>query len=377
MTEKKKPLEEVNWHKMITVKINLGKERSYPVYIGADLANLGKTARSFPLGAHILLISDEHVFSLYGNRVKSSLKKNGFDVSIACVPPGEMSKSLSQVEKLYARCAELKLGRSATILALGGGVIGDLAGFVASTYLRGINFLLVPTTLLAQVDASVGGKVGVDLPAGKNLIGSFYQPKFVYMDIETLRTLGPRQIREGLAEIVKHGLIKDKELFSYLEKNVGRVRNLDKEVAQFIIERSVRIKAKVVEADEREEKGKRQILNFGHTIGHAIEGAMEYKEYTHGEAVSLGMVAAAKISEKLGFISEDLVKRIIELLKVIGLPVKVEEVDEDKLWDVLYRDKKIRAGGLNFVLPRDIGDVFLTSEVPIKAIKEVLREIEK
>lgn len=362
---------------MITVKINLGKERSYPVYIGADLANLGKTARSFSLGAHILLISDERVFSLYGNRVKSSLKKNGFDVSIACVPPGETSKSLFQVEKLYARCAELKLDRSAAIFALGGGVIGDLAGFVASTYLRGINFLLVPTTLLAQVDASVGGKVGVDLPAGKNLIGSFYQPKFVYMDLETLKTLGPRQIREGLAEIVKHGVIKDKELFSYLEKKVGRVRNLDKEVAQFIIERSVRIKAVVVEEDEREEKGRRQVLNFGHTIGHAIEGAMEYKEYTHGEAVSLGMVAAVKISEKLGFISEDLVKRIIELLKVIGLPVKVEEVDEDKFWDVLHRDKKIRAGGLNFVLPRDIGDVFLTSEVPIKVIKEVLREIEK
>ena len=362
---------------MITVKINIGKEGSYPVYIGADLANLGKKARSFPLGAHILLISDERVYSLYGEAVKSCLEENDFDVSIACVPPGETSKSLFQVEKLYARCAELKLDRSDAILALGGGVIGDLAGFVASTYLRGINFFLVPTTLLAQVDASVGGKVGVDLPAGKNLIGSFYQPKFVYMDLETLETLEPRQIREGLAEIVKHGLIKDKELFYYLEKNIERVGNLDRKVAQFIIERSVRIKAVVVEEDEREEKGRRQVLNFGHTIGHAIEGAMEYKEYTHGEAVSLGMVAAAKISEKLGFISEDLVKRIIELLKVIGLPVKVEEVDEDKLWDVLYRDKKIRAGRLSFVLPRDIGDVFLTSEVPIKVIKEVLREIEK
>jgi len=362
---------------MITVKINLGKERSYPVYIGADLANLGEKVKSFSLGDKILLVSDEHVYSLYGEAVKSSLEENDFDVSIACVPPGETSKSLFQVEKLYARCAELKLDRSAAILALGGGVIGDLAGFVASTYLRGINFLLAPTTLLAQVDASVGGKVAVDLPAGKNLVGSFYQPKFVYMDLNTLETLGSRQIREGLAEIAKHGVIKDKELFCYLEKNVERVRNLDKEVAQFIIERSVRIKARVVEEDEREEKGKRQVLNFGHTIGHAVEGATEYNKYTHGEAVSLGMVAAVKISEKLGFISGDSVKRIIELLRAIGLPVKVEKVDEDKLWDVLYRDKKIRAGGLNFVLPRDIGDVFLTSEVPIKVIKEVLREIGK
>ncbi len=374
MTEKKKSLEEV---KMVTVKINLEKERSYPVYIGADLANLGKTVKSFPLGAHILLISDERVYSLYGEAVKSSLEENDFDVSIACVPPGETSKSLFQVEKLYTLCAELKLDRSATILALGGGVVGDLAGFVSSTYLRGINFLLVPTTLLAQVDASVGGKVAVDLPAGKNLVGSFYQPKFVYMDIETLKTLGSRQIREGLAEVVKHGVIKDEELFSYLEKNIEGEGNLGKEVAQFIIERSVRIKARVVEEDEREEKGRRQVLNFGHTIGHAIEGATEYNKYSHGEAVSLGMVAAAKISEKLDFINEDLVRRIIELLKVIGLPVKVEGVDEDKLWDILYRDKKIRAGGLNFVLPRGIGDVFLTSEVPTKVIREVLREIEK
>ncbi len=355
----------------------MGEERSYPVYIGVDLVNLGQTAKKFTLGAHILLISDERVYSLYGDRVKASLEKNGFDVSIACVPPGETSKSLSQLEKLYNRCAELKLDRSAAILALGGGVVGDLAGFVASTYLRGINFLLVPTTLLAQVDASVGGKVAVDLPAGKNLIGSFYQPKFVYMDLETLKTLRPRQIREGLSEIVKHGVIKDEELFSYLEKNIEGAGNLDREIAQFIIERSVRIKARVVEEDEREEKGKRQVLNFGHTIGHAIEGATGYNKYSHGEAVSLGMIAAARISKKLGLTNEDLVKRIIELLKAIGLPVEVEAVDEDKFWDVLYRDKKIRAGGLNFILPRDMGNVFLTSEVPIKVIKEVLREIQK
>lgn len=362
---------------MITVSINLGDERSYPVYIGVDIANLGKTVKSFSLRDKVLLISDERVYSLYGEEVKSSLEENDFDVSIASVPPGETSKSLLQVEKLYTRCAELKLDRSAAILALGGGVIGDLAGFVASTYLRGINFFLLPTTLLAQVDASVGGKVGVDLPAGKNLVGSFYQPKFVYMDLETLQTLEPRQVREGLAEVVKHGLIKDEELFCYLEKNIGRVGNLDREVARFIIERSVRIKARVVEEDEREERGKRQVLNFGHTIGHAIEGATEYNRYTHGEAVSLGMVAAAKISEKLGFIRGDLVKRLTGLLKAIGLPVKMKKIDEDKLWDALYRDKKIRAGELNFILARDIGDVFLTSEVPMKVIKEVLREIEE
>ena len=362
---------------MRIVNINLGEECSYSVYIGAEINNLGKTARSLPLGDQILIVSDDGIYSLYGDKVKSSLEESGFNVSTVCVPEGEMSKSLSQVEKLYARCAQLKLDRSATILGLGGGVIGDLAGFVASTYLRGINFILLPTTLLAQVDASIGGKVGVDLPTGKNLVGSFYQPKFVYMDLETLQTLGLKQIRDGLAEVVKYGVIKDKELFCYLEENVNKLVNLNKKVAQFIIERAVKIKARVVEEDEREEKGKRQILNFGHTIGHAIEAATEYEAYTHGEAVSVGMVAAARISEKLGFIATDLVERIIELLKAIGLPVKMEKVNQNKLWDVLYRDKKIRAGKLNFVLPKNLGDVFLTSEVSSQMIKEIVREMER
>jgi len=369
--------EESKCYKMTIVNINLEGGHSYPIYIGVDLANLGKIAKSFPLGKQVLVVSDDCVYHFYGDKVKSSLKENGFKVNTACVPEGEASKSLFQVEKLYTYCAEFKLDRSATIFSLGGGVIGDLAGFVASTYLRGINFVSLPTTLLAQVDASIGGKVGVDLPAGKNLVGSFYQPKFVYTDLKTLRTLKPRQIREGLAEIVKYGVIKDGELFSYLEKNVTKLRTLDKEVAQLIIEKSVKIKAKVVEEDEQEEKGKRQILNFGHTIGHAIEAATDYKRYTHGEAVSLGMIAAARISEKLGFINQDPVERLRELLKTVSLPVKMEKVDEDKLWDVLYRDKKVRAGRLIFVLPRDIGDVFLTSEVPPGVIKEVFREIEK
>ena len=195
--------------------------------------------------------------------------------------------------------------------------------------------------------------------------------------LKTLKTLEPRQIREGLAEVVKYGVIKDSELFSYLEKNVAKLRNLDEGVARFIIEKSVKIKAKVVEEDEREEKGKRQILNFGHTIGHAIEGATEYKKYTHGEAVSLGMIAATRISEKLGFINQNSVKRLKELLGAIGLPVKMEKVDENKFWDVLYRDKKIKAGELIFLLPREIGKVFLTSEVPPGMIKEVFREMER
>lgn len=374
---KRKFLEESNGYKMRIVDINLEGERSYPVYIGADISDLGKTAKGLPLGDQILIVSDDRIYNLYGNTVKSSLEESNFNVSTVCVPEGEISKSLSQVEKLYALCAQLKLDRSATILGLGGGVIGDLAGFTASTYLRGVNFLLLPTTLLAQVDASIGGKVGVDLPAGKNLVGSFYQPKFVYMALETLRTLEPKQIKEGLAEVVKYGVIKDKELFCYLEKNVKKLKNLDKDTAQFIIERSVKIKRRVVEEDEREERGKRQVLNFGHTIGHAIEAATDYEEYTHGEAVSVGMVAAARISEKLDFIAKDLVERLRELLKTIGLPVKMEKVDEDKLWDVLYRDKKVRAGRLNFVLPKDLGDVFITSEVSPQVITEVIREMKR
>ncbi|MFQ5835238.1 MAG: 3-dehydroquinate synthase, partial [bacterium] len=267
---------------MEIIKVNLG-QRSYPVYVGEDLARVGRVATDFHLGKRVLLVSDDHVYEFYGEKVRTSLQQAGFCVSLAKVPPGEIYKSLSQAIKLYESCVESKLDRDSTIMGMGGGVIGDLAGFVASTYLRGVDFVLLPTTLLAQVDSSIGGKVGVDLPQGKNLVGSFYQPRFVYTDLTVLKTLSRQQVKEGLAEVVKHGMIKDAEFFDWLEKNLERIKTLNLEVIDFAVRRSVEIKAKVVETDERELKGRRQILNFGHTIGHAIEASSGYRSYTHGE----------------------------------------------------------------------------------------------
>jgi len=359
-----------------TVKVNLG-QRSYPVYIGQDLARVGKIARDFHLGKKILLVSDDQVYEFYGEKVRTSLQQAGFCIFLAKVPPGEIYKSLSQAIKLYEKCVESKLDRDSTIIGVGGGVIGDLAGFVASTYLRGLNFVLLPTTLLAQVDSSVGGKVGVDLPQGKNLVGSFYQPRFVYVDLKVLKTLSRQQVKEGLSEIVKYGVIKDADFFEWVEKNLERTKALDLEVIDFAVRRSVEIKAKVVGTDERELKGRREILNFGHTIGHAIEASSDYRSYTHGEAVALGMIGAARIAERMGYFPSHLVERLKSLLEAIGLPTWIEGVDEEKIWDALQLDKKVREDKLHFVLPRKIGEVFLTAEVSPNLIRKTLQDLTK
>jgi len=359
---------------VISVKLD---KRSYPVYIGGKLEDIGQVARQFPVGNKFLIITNERVFSLYGQRVRDSLKSSGFDVCLAKIPDGERYKSLPWASKLYALCLEFKLDRSSTILALGGGVIGDLAGFVASTFLRGINFAIAPTTLLAQVDASVGGKVAVNLPQGKNLVGSFYQPKFVYIDLSVLKTLPSREIRAGLAEVVKYAMIKDEELFSSLERDVDRVKDLDEEILRFIVTQSVKIKAKIVEEDEREE-GKRQILNFGHTIGHAIEAITEYRRYRHGEAVAMGMVAAAKVALKMRSFPVSSFVRLKALLEGLNLPTTLgRKIDMEELLNALYRDKKVREGKLHFVLPKQIGSVFVTEEVSSCLIREVLKELEE
>ena len=359
---------------MKVVFIDLG-ERSYPVYIGRDMADLGRIAREFDLGEKILAISSRSIASLYGRKVRDVLTSCGFQVSLARVPDGEKYKTLSRAAKLYEECAEEKLERNSTILALGGGVIGDLAGFVACTYLRGINLIHLPTTLLAQVDASIGGKVGVDLPQGKNLVGSFHQPCFVYIDLKLLTTLPQAQIKEGLAEIIKYGVIEDKDLFLYLEENLEKIRTLSLHCLEYVITRCVEIKAAVVQEDEREKREKRQVLNFGHTIGHAIESATGYGRYSHGEAVAVGMIGAARIANKMGFLTEDSLLRLGNLVRRADLPTRVEEVNGDKLWNALYLDKKIREKKLHFVLPRKIGEVFLTDKVPLALIRETVREL--
>ncbi len=355
------------------VKVNLGK-RSYSIHLGEKLSQVGRIVKELNIGKKILLVSDSKVFHYYGETVKKSLEKQGYGVFVAKIPHGEKYKSLNQAIKLYEKCVRSKLERGSAILALGGGVINDLAGFVAATYLRGVNFIALPTTLLAQVDASIGGKVGVDLSQAKNLVGSFYQPRAVLIDLGTLKTLPSREIKNGLSEVVKYGIIKDKSLFEYLEKNLEKIKKLNISSLQRIIEKSVRIKAGIVSRDEREEEGEREILNFGHTIGHSIEAAGDYKNYRHGEAVSIGMLKATEIAVAMHLCPSDLLLRIEKLLRRINLSTGIEKIDKRRIYQGLFLDKKKRGGKLHFILPRKLGNVFICENVPFHLIRKVLEK---
>jgi len=351
------------------------KDRGYPVFIGSSIDEVGKIARNFEIGEKVLIISDTNVFPLYGRRVKNSLEREGFWVKSLRVPPGERSKSLSQVKKIYNFCLEAELDRTSSILALGGGVVGDLAGFAAATFLRGINFLMAPTTLLSQVDSGVGGKVGVNLPQGKNLVGAFYQPHFVLIDPSLLRTLVPSRVKEGLAEVIKCAIIENDGFFSYLEGNAKKALKKDFEVLKTLIIRAVKVKVKVVEEDEREERGVRQILNLGHTIAHAIEKASRYGRYTHGEAVAIGLVGATKIGKYMGIFPQSSFIRVKKLLETTKLPTKAKNLDPKKILNALKVDKKIKGGRLFFVLPEEIGRVCLRGDVPYPLVEKVVKEL--
>ena len=351
------------------------KERGYPVFIGFLLEKVGEIAKNFASGRKVLIVSDTNVFPLYGEATRKSLEERGFDVYCLQVPAGEKSKSLGRVRKIYDFCLSKGFDRGSSILALGGGVVGDLAGFAAATFMRGIRFYMVPTTLLSQVDSGVGGKVGVNLPQGKNLVGAFYQPKFVLIDPVLLRTLSLRRIREGLAEIIKCAIIKNGEFFSYLEDNISKIISRDIGIIKEVIKKAVKVKMEIVEEDEKEEKGLRQVLNFGHTIAHAIEKVSGYRRYTHGEAVAVGMVGEAKIGREMGILPATSFERIKNLVEKAGLPLKAKGVKPEEVMDALKVDKKKREDKIFFVLPKDIGDVFLTSDVPPSIVRKVLREI--
>ncbi len=307
---------------------------------------------------------------------QSGLQAAGISAETVIVPPGESSKSLSQAERLFDELAARAADRHTLVVALGGGVVGDLAGFVAATFARGLPLIMVPTTLLAQVDSSVGGKVGVNHPRAKNLIGAFYQPLGVWIDTETLATLPDREFRSGLAEVVKYGVIAGEHFLSFLEQNAGRILARAPETLQRIIVESCRIKARVVARDEREEGEDRAMLNFGHTIAHAIENATGYdSRFLHGEAVAIGMVAESKLAERLGWTSGELAVRLARLLECFGLPVKAPGLDLATLKHAMGRDKKNRLGKIRFVLPRSIGHVQLTDspgEEDVQAVLETL-----
>lgn len=312
--------------------------------------------------------------TLYGHRVEAALRAAGFQVAPVTVPSGEASKCLEQLGALWDAFAGAALDRGSAVVALGGGMVGDLAGFAAATYLRGIPFVQVPTTLLAQVDASVGGKTAIDLPAGKNLVGAFHQPRLVLMDLETLSSLPDRDFRAGMAEVIKYGVIWDPQLFSDLEANRDALLRHQPDVLGDVIARCCEIKAEVVGQDERE-SGLRAILNYGHTIGHAVERVGGFDAYQHGEAISVGMAAAGWLSQRLAGLDGPGAGRITTLLEEYGLPVRAREpLPEEALMAAMLRDKKTRDGELRFVLAERIGAV-RTVTVPADLAREALRAV--
>jgi 3-dehydroquinate synthase len=321
-----------------------------------------------------LVVTDSHLADLaIPASYQAILAGVGIEAAAVSLPPGEATKSLAQASRLYDELADRQADRHTLIVALGGGVIGDLAGFVAATFARGLRFIMVPTTLLAQVDSSVGGKVGVNHPTAKNLIGAFHQPAGVWIDTETLRTLPARELRCGLAEVVKYGVILDGEFFAELERNVERILAHDGEALQRIIVESCRKKAAIVSQDEREETGLRAVLNFGHTVGHAIEAVAGYDgPYQHGEAVAVGMVAECRLAKRLGWVAAEAVERVIRLLARFGLPTSAPGLDAERLVAAMSRDKKNSRGKIRFVLPRAIGRVELTDAARIDDVRAVL-----
>ncbi len=357
---------------MEEIRVDLG-ERSYGIHIGSGiLAGLAEAVKGFRF-SRVSLVSNPTVYALCGEALSGSLRKSGLDVSTIIIPDGEAYKDLFWAYYIYGELLKRKLDRSSAIIALGGGVIGDIAGFVASTYMRGISFIQAPTTLLAQVDSSVGGKTGVNHPLGKNMIGAFYQPRLVWTDVDTLRTLPKREFLAGMAEVIKYGVIWDAGLFSFLDENRSAILDLEKDPLTHVIKRSCEIKAEVVSKDERE-GGLRAILNYGHTVGHAVETATGYAAYIHGEAVAIGMQVAAKLASLLGLLDRKDVERIRSLIDSYELPSSVPAgLETERLFSSMQLDKKAVAGELRFVLPEKIGSVRILSVSDTAKIIESMR----
>jgi 3-dehydroquinate synthase len=344
-------------------------QRAYEVVIepGA-LDRLGKLVRAAAGGSRCALFADAAVAATWGGRAAAALAAAGFDVVRAELPSGETHKTLAQVERLYCALLDAQLERRAPVIALGGGVTGDTVGFAAATYLRGVPLVQCPTTLLAMVDSSVGGKVGVNVPQGKNLIGAFHQPVLVAIDPEVLRTLPERELRCGMAECIKHGVIRDAELFEHIGRGAAALRALEPGAMVELVRRNIEIKASVVMEDETE-TGVRAHLNFGHTFGHAIEACVGYGEILHGEAVGLGMIAACELAAIIGLGPADLPGRVRALVEAVGLPVRARLPSDEALEAAMAHDKKVAAGRIRFVLPERLGSVVLRDDVSPAAVR--------
>ncbi|MDX9871586.1 MAG: 3-dehydroquinate synthase [Clostridia bacterium] len=356
------------------VKVELG-ERSYPIHIGYGILPQCTVALSGANGGQdLFLISDSNVFPLYGEKLLRLLSGKACNVYQYIMPAGEEAKSWETASALLTKMLEANLSRQAQVIALGGGVVGDMAGFAAALYRRGISFYQIPTTLLAQVDSSVGGKVAVNHPLGKNMLGTFYQPRAVWADLSLLESLPLPEWRAGLAEVIKYGCIWDASFFEFLEENADKVLERSPEVLPFVIERCCRIKAEIVGRDERDE-GLRNILNFGHTVGHALESATQYKTYRHGEAVAVGMLAAFMLARTLKMTDDQTVERLRKLLHTWGLPCTVPARLLDTAAAQLIYDKKASAHELVFILPERLGQAVIKKGVTLKEAKDAMRRI--
>jgi len=359
---------------MKKIKVRL-KERSYDILIGSGCLNsLGRALGRLDIGRDAFIITNAKIKSLYGRQINRALRKTCSSVRYQVIPDSERAKSVSVCLKILNKIAGHDKKKRIFVVAIGGGVAGDLAGFIASVYRRGIPYVQIPTTLLAQVDSAIGGKVAIDLAVGKNLVGSFYQPRLVVSDVSLLKSLPLFEIKNGLAEIIKYGVIKDVRLFAFIEKHYRDILRLEKSALNYVIYKCSKIKAGIVEIDERDSKDKRIILNCGHTIAHAIETASSYKNYTHGEAVAIGMLAEGSLSCKLGLLRPAALSRLENLLEGIGLPTRLSGVSIGRVIEAQEHDKKIIRQVNRFVLPTRIGSVKICENIPVSLIKSVIRE---
>ena len=355
---------------MQTFRVALG-ERSYPIHIGASLMERADLLVPHLPQKRVAVVSNTVVAPLYLERLKRSLEGAGVEVLTVILPDGEAHKNWTTLNQVFDRLLSARCERRTTLIALGGGVVGDITGFAAATYQRGVPYMQVPTTLLSQVDSSIGGKTAINHPLGKNMIGAFYQPRVVLSDVETLKTLPPRELRAGIAEVIKHGLIKDAPFFDWLEANMERLVAGDPEALSYAVLKSCEIKSAVVAVDEREE-GERALLNYGHTFGHAIETGLGYGEWLHGEAVAAGMALAADLSARLGMLPRPDVERIVRLLDRAGLPSGINGMDAGRFRELMSVDKKARDGQLRFILLDRIGSARIRSDVAASTLGETL-----
>lgn len=360
---------------MKKLRVELG-ERSYSIIIGSGLiARSGALFEENGVKGRIMVVTNPTVAQWYLEPLMNSLRASGYQTGAVLIPDGEEYKSLEQANRIYDELVEGKYDRKSVLVALGGGVIGDLTGFAAATYMRGIRFIQVPTTLLAQVDSSIGGKTAVNHPKGKNLIGAFYQPNLVVSDVGTFRTLPDREFSSGMVEVIKHGVILDPEYFRMLVKELPAIKGRDPEVMARIVEGSCRIKARVVQEDEKE-TGLRAILNFGHTVGHALESITGYQYYKHGEAVALGILAALKIAVRNHILQETaLEQRLASLFEDLELPTAIPGLNVADIMSLLYLDKKVEYGKVRWVLPERLGRVVISNEIPVETVKDTLLEL--